>query len=162
PDLRRVGDVRRRSRERERHRSGPDLRREWDRDRGKLDPRRHGGIEHVDGYFSVLGGQPRDVHGAGDGGGGGDDRGNQSHEPGGLNGAGDGGGGGYDCGEQCDESVGHGRHGRQRATVGDRQGRERKSGGGRGGDVHAGGGERDGDADDPREHGVGWDRRPDH
>src|SRR5437867_765777 len=75
--------------------------------------------------------QPRDVHGDGDGGHGGDD-----------------------CGEQCDEPVGHGGHGGQYAAVGDREGREQigrascREGVGRGGRER---GEQRREADNARE-----------
>src|SRR5207237_1549816 len=62
---------------------------------------------------------------------------------------GDGGGGGDDRGEQSNQPVGHGGYGGQYATVGDREGCERESGDRRGGDVHPGGGERHGHGREP-------------
>src|SRR5207302_40249 len=56
---------------------------------------------------------------------------------------GDGGHGGDGRGEQCDESVGQGRQGGGQGKGGDRGGRERESGGAGGGDVRGGPGERD-------------------
>src|SRR5207248_518951 len=106
---------------------------EWGGDGGELDAECHGGPEHAHRHLDRLERQPRDVHGDGDGGHGGDD-----------------------CGEQCDEPVGHGGHGGQYAAVGDREGRERESGGAGGGDVRGGPGERDDyrrQSDDQREWG---------
>src|SRR5205823_3407061 len=104
--------------ERDDHRRQSDDQREWGGDGGELDAERHGGPEYPDGDVRVAHGEPGHVYGDGDGGGGGDDR-----------------------GEQCDEPVGHGGDGGQYAAVGDREGCERESGGGSGGDVHPGGGE---------------------
>src|SRR5205823_5953527 len=95
-----------------------DDQREWGGDGGELDAERHGGPEYPDGDVRVALRKPGHLYGDGDGGYGGDDR-----------------------GEQCDETVGHGGGGGQYAGVGDREGCERESGGGSGGDVHPGGGE---------------------
>src|SRR5207248_1650962 len=76
--------------------------------------------QHPNGHVRVAHGEPGHVYGDGDGRGGGDDRGEQSHEP-----------------------VGRGGHGGQYAAVGDREGREREPGGAGGGDVRGGPGERD-------------------
>src|SRR5207248_163733 len=95
--------------QRQRHRHGREL--DAERDRWQ---------QHPNGHVRGAHGEPGHLYGDGDGRGGGDDRGEQSHEP-----------------------VGRGGHGGQYATVGDCEGRERESGGAGGGDVRGGPGERD-------------------
>src|SRR5207248_859886 len=98
---------------------------------GELDAERDGGHQHAHRQIRSAQGRPRHLYGDGDGRGGGDDRGEQSHEP-----------------------VGRGGHGGQYATVGDCEGRERESGGPGGGDVRGGARERDDyrrQSDDQRE-----------
>src|SRR5205823_2758502 len=108
-----------------------DDQRERGGDGGELDAERDGGLEHVGGQFRDLVRQPGHLHGDGHSRSGGDDRGEQSHEP-----------------------VGYGGYGGQYATVGDREGCERESGGAGGGDVRGGTRERDDhgrQSDDQRE-----------
>src|SRR2546421_36108 len=109
--------------------------RRWDRRVDLVDTERDRGREHADGQFGIALREPGDVHGDRDGGGGGDDRGEQSHQ-----------------------SVGYRGDGGRLAAVGDREGCQWEPGGQRRGDVHPGGGKRDGDADDTRKYGRRWDR----
>src|SRR5205823_6028969 len=68
-------------------------------------------------------------------------------------GDGDGGDGGDDCGEQSHEPAGDGGGRRRFTAVGAREGCERESGGGGGGDVHRDRGQRDGESGDARDDG---------
>src|SRR2546421_36351 len=109
--------------------------RRWDRRVDLVDTERDRGREHADGQFGIALREPGDVHGDRDGGGGGDDRGEQSHQ-----------------------SVGYRGDGGRLAAGGDREGSQWEPGGQRRGDGHPGGGKRDGDADDTRKYGRRWDR----
>src|SRR5205823_923501 len=114
------GDVRGGPGERDDHGRQSYDQREWRGDGGELDAERDRWQQHPNSHVRVAHGEPGHVYGDGDGGHGGDDRGEQSHEP-----------------------VGRGGDGGQYAAVGDREGRERESGGAGGGDVRGGPGERD-------------------
>src|SRR5207248_3047024 len=106
---------------------------EWGGDGGELDAECHGGPEHAHRHLDRLERQPRDVHGDGDGGHGGDD-----------------------CGEQCDQPDGDGGHGGQYAAVGDREGCEQIGRASGRGSVWGGEGEGDDNgrqSDDQREWG---------
>src|SRR5205823_839295 len=131
-----------------------------------LDPRHHGPNGHRARDGERACGEPGDLHGDGDGGDGGDDCGEQSHEPAGDGGGrrrltavgdregdGDGGDGGDDCGEQSDEAAGDGGGRRRFATVGDREGRERESRCRGGGDAQRDRGQRDRESGDARDDG---------
>src|SRR5205823_2827940 len=125
------GDVRGGPGERDDHGRQSYDQREWRGDGGELDAERDRWQQHPNSHVRVAHGEPGHVYGDGDGGHGGDDRGEQSHEP-----------------------VGRGGDGGQYAAVGDREGRERESGGAGGGDVRGGAGERDDhgrQSDDQRE-----------
>src|SRR5207302_4435042 len=106
------GDVRGGAGERDDCRRQSDDQREWGGDGGELDAERDRWQQHPNGHVRVAHGEPGHLYGDGDGRGGGDDRGEQSHEP-----------------------VGRGGDGGQYAAVGDCGGRERGSGGAGGGGV---------------------------